>query len=683
MNRPMPGPAAPAPAEDDPSVRHACDPLTAEEIIVAATAVRAGGGLDQGAWFETIALDEEDKDRLLAGEAGTRRAYVCCYEPSSNRTFAGLVDLAKGRLIRWDHVPEVQARIVIDEFAEGGRIAKADPAFREACRKRGIEDIDKVLVEPWAAGHFGLAGEDGERIGYGQCWLANEAGDNPYARPIANLHPVIDLRRRRVLRVDDFGVVPLPPDSGPIRLGKGLRTDLKPLEIRQPEGASFTVEGHLVKWQKWRFRVGFNVREGLILHDIGYQDGERLRPIMHRASLAEMVVPYGDPRRGSFRRNAFDVGEYGIGSLLDSLSLGCDCLGHIHYFDVTSHDWHGTPVAIRNAICLHEEDTGLLWKFGEWGKEDGAIRARSRRLAVSAFATIGNYVYGLFWYFHQDGTIGVEVKATGIPLPNGHEHAACSQWGGAMADRIEGSVHQHIFSFRFDMAVDGPRNAVREINFESVPVGPDNPHGNAIRTVTTALESEQAAQRNVNQEIGAAVENHQSQRQQQVRRAGRLQARAGGQCPAVPPSRRSGGAAGAIHVQALLGDAIRALGALSGRLVSQPAPGRGGHRQMDGGRPAAGKRKRGGVVHAQLPSPAAPRGLAGAAGGAGLLPLDAVGLLRPQPGPRRAAAGAAGLPLNSGLVERSSWPGLDQGLDPAILLRGTTACVSAAHCATL
>jgi primary-amine oxidase len=213
-----------------------------------------------------------------------------------------------------------------------------------------------------------------------------------------------------------------------------------------------------------------------------------------------MVVPYGDPRRGSFRRNAFDLGEYGIGSLYDSLTLGCDCLGHIHYFDVTVHDWHGTSVAIRNAICLHEEDTGLLWKFGEWGRQDGAIRARSRRLTISGLATIGNYVYGLFWYFYQDGTIGVEVKATGIPLPNGHEPARCSEWGGAMAECIEGSVHQHIFSFRFDMAVDGPKNAVREVNSETVPIGPDNPHGNAIRTVTKALESEQAAQRNVNLE---------------------------------------------------------------------------------------------------------------------------------------------------------------------------------------
>ena len=84
---------------------------------------------------------------------------------------------------------------------------------------------------------------------------------------------------------------------------------------------------------------------------------------MNRASMAEMVVPYGDPTGGNFRRNAFDTGEYGIGTALDSLKLGCDCLGHIHYFDVCAHDWDGKPAPIRNAVCMHEEDFGLLWKY--------------------------------------------------------------------------------------------------------------------------------------------------------------------------------------------------------------------------------------------------------------------------------------------------------------------------------
>ena len=249
-----------------------------------------------------------------------------------------------------------------------------------------------------------------------------------------------------------------------------------------------------MRWQNWQFRVGFAIRDGLVLYDIAYQDGERLRPIMYRAALAEMVVPYGDPTGSHYRRNAFDTGEYGIGQFLDSLALGCDCLGHIQYFDAVAHDWQGRPRRIANAICLHEEDYGILWKYTDWGRGQSAVR-RSRRLAISTLATLGNYVYGFFWYLYQDGTIGVEIKATGIPLVVACPPDAEPAYGRLVAPQVDAPVHQHVFCFRFDMAVDGERNAVSEVNFAAEPMGAANPHGNAVRITETPLKSEQAAQR--------------------------------------------------------------------------------------------------------------------------------------------------------------------------------------------
>lgn len=481
-----------------PHTPHPLDPLSAEEIGIASAVIRDTHSIDDTGWFETITLEEPEKaHRLKPGSsAAGRQAYVCCYERSSNRTLEGVVDLASKSLLRWNHVPGAQARIVPDEFDDGDRISKADPEFRAACEKRGITDMDKLLVESWAGGNFGIEGEDGERLAYGHCWHINEAGDNPYARPIANLHPVIDLRRQKILRVDDFGVVPLPPDPGPLRLKEGLRTDLKELEITQPDGPSFTVDGYHVEWQKWHIQVGFNLREGLVLHDIGYEDQGQVRPIFHRASMAEMVVPYGDPTGGNFRRNAFDTGEYGIGQALDSLTLGCDCLGHIHYFDVCSHDWHGTPRPIKNAICMHEEDFGILWKFSV-NRADQTTVTRSRRLVISSLCTIGNYIYGFFWYFYLDGTFEVEVKATGIPFPSAIAPGETPKYGALIGEGIDSHVHQHVFSFRFDMAVDGDKNSVTEMNFEAAPMGEDNPHGNAIFINETKLESELAAQRRI------------------------------------------------------------------------------------------------------------------------------------------------------------------------------------------
>ncbi len=471
---------------------HALDPLNEGEIATAATVIKEQSGLDETGWFETITLQEP---RTKTHGQDGRFAYVCCYEPSSNRTLAGIVDLTGRKLLDWQHVPGVQARIVPDEFARGDEIAKADPDFLAALAKRGITDASKVLVESWAGGNFGIEGEEGKRLAYGHCWLANDAGDNPYARPIANLHPVIDLRKGKILRIDDFGVVPLPPDQGPLNLNASeTRTDIKPLEITQPDGPSFDVDGYHVTWQNWDLHVGFDLREGLVLHDIGYRDKDRLRSIMHRASMAEMVVPYGDPTGGNYRRNAFDTGEYGIGQALDSLMLGCDCVGHIHYFDVCSHDWHGNPTIIKNAVCMHEEDFGTLWKFSV-PKTGQTTVTRSRRLVISSVATIGNYVYGFFWYFYQDGTIGIEVKATGIPLPTGIAPGQAPQHGALVSPGIDAHVHQHVFSFRFEMAVDGDKNSVTEVDFEPLPQGSDNPHGNAIRIVETPLTSEKQAQR--------------------------------------------------------------------------------------------------------------------------------------------------------------------------------------------
>ncbi|MEM7190143.1 MAG: primary-amine oxidase [Pseudomonadota bacterium] len=473
---------------------HPLDPLSADEITAAANIVHAEAGLDETAWFETITLDEPTREESASDTRPTRRAYVCCFERSSNRTMSGIVDLDAGQLSSWNHVPGAQARITPDEFMEGDRIAKASAEFCAALERRGITDLEKVLVETWAAGNFGYPEEEGRRLAYTHAWQINEAGDNRYGRPIANLHALIDLVAGEVLRVDDFGVVPLPPDSAAIRPDEGLRADLKPLEITQPEGPSFTVDGQRIDWQKWQVRVGFNLREGLVLHDIGYHDQGRLRPIMRRASMAEMVVPYGDPTNGNYRRNAFDTGEYGLGAVLDSLKLGCDCLGHIHYLDVAAHDWAGKPYVIENAVCLHEEDFGLLWKHTD-GRTGASRAVRSRRLVISTIATIGNYVYGFFWYFYQDGTIGAEIKATGIPFPSGIAPGEKPVHGALVAPGIESHVHQHSFSFRFEMCVDGPSNSVQELEFEPLPMGPENPHGNGVRIIDRQLASETEAVR--------------------------------------------------------------------------------------------------------------------------------------------------------------------------------------------
>ena len=187
----------------------------------------------------------------------------------------------------------------------------------------------------------------------------------------------------------------------------------RPIEITQPDGPSFTVDGWKVQWQKWSMRVGFNPREGITLHEITYTDRGETRPIIYRASLSEMVVPYGDTEPTHWNKNVFDMGEVGMGFSANPLTLGCDCLGEIYYFDGTVNDSSGNAVTIPNAICMHEEDYGISWKHTDFRTGEVEVR-RARRLVISMICTVGNYEYGFFWYFYNDASMEVEVKLSGV-----------------------------------------------------------------------------------------------------------------------------------------------------------------------------------------------------------------------------------------------------------------------------
>lgn len=172
---------------------------------------------------------------------------------------------------------------------------------------------------------------------------------------------------------------------------ENYRKDVKPIIIQQPQGVSFTVKGNEIDWQKWNLRISMNYREGLVLHNISYQDGAEKRPLFYRISLSEMVVPYADTNNPYHRKHAFDVGEYGLGHCTNSLALGCDCLGSIFYFDACFNDPAGNAVFVPNAICMHEEDHGILMKHTDY-RNGRAHAIRSRRLVISQIVTGNAYI---------------------------------------------------------------------------------------------------------------------------------------------------------------------------------------------------------------------------------------------------------------------------------------------------
>jgi primary-amine oxidase len=223
---------------------------------------------------------------------------------------------------------------------------------------------------------------------------------------------------------------------------------------------------------------------------VGYEDGGRLRSVAHRLSFAEMVVPYRDPTPEHYRRTAFDIGEWGLGFMTTSLELGCDCLGEIAYLDAVLHDTAGEPYTIRNAICIHEEDDGVLWKHVD--SETGAETRRQRRLSVSFHATVGNYEYLVYWRFYQDGNIQVEVRATGIMVTTRLADGDHPRNGTIVDERTYAPFHQHFLVARLDLDIDGEPNTVHVTDSEASPTGPDNPYGLALVQRSTPLRTEDA-----------------------------------------------------------------------------------------------------------------------------------------------------------------------------------------------
>jgi primary-amine oxidase len=483
-----------------PATAHPLDALTADEIRGAVSIVRESGRVTEGVLFAMVTLEEPSRETVAAhrtGEPVERRVRLVLLPGPEAAVVEAVVSLAAGQIVGWTPRPGMRPALLFDDSYRAILALRDNPEWQEAMRRRGITDFEKVQIDPWPTGNFGNPLEEGRRVARCLSYYREEPSDNGYARPVEGVLATVDAARGEVLEVKDLGVVPLPPDKGSYlpEDHQPLRSDLLPLEIVQPEGPSFTLDGNLLTWQHWTMRVAMEPLEGLVLRSIGYDDGG-LRTVLHRAAISEMVVPYGDPGPMHGWKNAFDVGEWGLGRMANSLKLGCDCLGEITYVDAVFSSEHGTPFVIENAVCIHEEDYGILWKHNDMNTAHTEVR-RSRRLVVSSIATVGNYEYGFYWYFYLDGTIQLEVKLTGIMSTQAVAVGDVPAFGQLVAPGLAAPFHQHLFCARLDLAVDGPVNEAYEVEFESVPTGDDNPWGNAFRQRTTRLESELGARREV------------------------------------------------------------------------------------------------------------------------------------------------------------------------------------------
>lgn len=487
--------------------RHPLDPLTAAEYQAAVAALRRANHVDEHSRYPMITLQEPPKAEVWSWQPGqpVRRAAFLVVKQGA-QTFEAVVDLSDDRVVSWREVKGVQPGLLLEEWTAAQEIVLAHPDWQAAVRQRGITNLDGIVCVPLTVGYYGLAEEEGRRLFKVPCF-DGRGTKNFWARPIEGLTAVVDINRRAVIKLIDTGVVPIPQapaDLDPAAVG-ALRPAPTPLVTSQPQGPGFTLQGHEVSWQGWRFHVRLDIRVGPVISLVRYDDHGTLRSVLYQGSLSELFVPYMDPDVGWYFRTYMDAGEYGVGKFTAPLQPGVDCPAYATYLEAVLADDQGAPSSQPNAICLFERAAGdIAWRHFEMVHGQTESR-QGRELVVRYIAAIGNYDYIFDWVFRQDGGIKVVLGTSGIEQVKAvrHRGVADAQDGGDLAyGRLVAAQtlavdHDHFFNFRLDLDVDGAQNSLLIGELTPVALGPESPRRSTYTVRSRVAKTEQEAKLHV------------------------------------------------------------------------------------------------------------------------------------------------------------------------------------------
>ncbi|WP_010111215.1 primary-amine oxidase [Acinetobacter sp. P8-3-8] len=457
------------------TVVHPLNSLSAEEIKLARSIIAADARAPKALRFSRLALAEPDKNTVWRSVLEhkdfkeDRQANFALL--NGNNIIEGVLDLNTKKITQWKIVKDAHGMVLLDDFEMVQKVIKESPEYAAALKKRGVTDVSKVVATPLTVGYFG--GEDGLDKEFNLLKIVAylDVGDGNYwAHPIENLVAVVDLDKKKIVKVEDGGVVPIPMAARPYDGRDKKAMNRKPLRITEPEGKNFTVTGQSVHWGNWCFHVSMDSRVGIKLSTMTFKDNGTKRKIMYEGNLGGMVVPYGDPDIGWYFKSYLDSGDYGMGTLTSSLQRGTDVPENAVMFDAVIPDYQGNPLTIPNAFAIFERYANPEYKHQEMGQPN--VSVARRELVVRWVSTIGNYDYIFDWVLAENGTIGINAGATGIEAVKGvrsknmHDATAKqdTRYGTLIDHNIVGTTHQHIYNFRLDMDVDGENNTLTRMN---------------------------------------------------------------------------------------------------------------------------------------------------------------------------------------------------------------------------
>lgn len=481
------------------------NPLSAAEIQATVDILKASGRYQAGYRFTEISVKTPPKDQVwnfaLTGQpvqAPRQAAFVVL---DGKKVIEGAVDLAARKVVGWKEVEGAHGMVLLDDFAAVQAAIEASPGYAQALAKRGIHDVKKVIGTPLTVGYF-----DGKDMLQQEDRLLKvvsylDVGDGNYwAHPIENLVAVVDLVQKKVIKIEDQGVIPVPMKATPYD-GRDRKATAapKPLEITEPEGKNYTIAGNTLHWRNWDLHLRLDSRVGLVLSTVTYNDKGTKRKVMYEGSLGGMIVPYGDPDVGWYFKAYLDSGEYGMGTLTSPIQRGKDAPENAVLLDATLADYSGKAATVPNAIAVFERYAGPEFKHQEMGQPN--VSVERRELVVRWISTVGNYDYIFDWVFAENGTIGINAGATGIEAVKGVASrtmadttaAEDTRYGTLLDHHIVGTTHQHIYNFRLDLDVDGEANTLTEVDPVVLPNTRGGPRTSTMQTTTRTVATEQEA----------------------------------------------------------------------------------------------------------------------------------------------------------------------------------------------
>ena len=474
--------------------------LTEAEVREAAGAVMES--TDDTVVFNRISLLEPDKAQAISwqGTEPAQRGADVLYR-SNQQSWRAQYDFQNQRLSPATVITSGQPMLSGEEIFPVIETVNALPEVVAALEKRGVSE-DNGLCLPRTVGRFfsELADPVNARLVRFDCLnIRGQSGleilptTSAFARPVEGLSILVDVEDAKVIELtDSFAEGGAPPSNFDVmEFHEGAlatREPLRPIQIAQSEGLNFSISGSRIDWQGWQFHLRFDPRQGTILNNIGIDSGTGVRPVAYEIAMSEMFVPYQDPDQHWFYRAYFDMGEYGFGNMASELK-GNDCPNNAIFRDVVLHTAGGEPFTAPNRICIFEFDPGYpSWRHYEslYAEVPGIDKHHSRRathLVVRMAATIGNYDYFQDYVFQQDGRIRIRLISTGIDAVKGVFAAtladptaeAETQTGTLIAPYRLGVNHDHFFSYRIDMDVDGLGNNFERHRLVPVPQAENTP----------------------------------------------------------------------------------------------------------------------------------------------------------------------------------------------------------------